>query len=234
MRMLRDPRTPEARDDVRGPDPGTVAQVSRDAPLDLTNVTITELRHRIKNLIAVVQGLVAQSLRSSASLEEAARAADERLVAIARSVDLLLRSDWGPLRLGELVELALPHAPAYGDRVSVDGPEIWVDPDWAVTLMLALGELETNAIKYGALSGPVGRVTLSWTVLGEGSGGHKLSVEWAESDGPHVVPSGKMGFGTRLATTVLQRALRSSAEIDFVPTGLVWRLLAPLPEVDGT
>jgi len=202
--------------------------MTRNAPLDLAEVTIEELRHRIKNLVSVVQALVMQSLRSATSLEDAAVSIEQRLGAIARSTDILLRSDWKPVPLSELVGFALAHADAFPDRIEVGGPHVEVSPDWTTMLVLALHELETNALKHGALSGPAGRVVVRWTII-EDDGRH-LWLQWTESGGPPVTADGPAGFGSRLATTLLQRHLKGAAEIELQPTGLTWRLLAPLGE----
>jgi len=198
-------------------------------PLDLGEVTVTELRHRIKNLIAIVQALVAQTLRSSTSAEGAAKVIDERLAAISRSVDVLLRSDWAPLELGELIDLGLTHRAAFGERVSVTGPHVMIGADWAVMMVLALHELETNAIKYGALSEDGGRVELRWTVLEQEEGTCQLCLQWTETGGPEVRSDGRAGFGSRLATTLLQRHLGGLAEIYLLRGGLTWQLRTTLP-----
>ena len=195
---------------------------------ELAEVTIDELRHRIKNLVSVVQALVMQSLRSATSLEDAALSIEQRLGAIARSTDILLRSDWEPVPLRELVNLALAHADAFPDRIDVSGPDMEVSAEWATMLVLALHELETNALKHGALSGPAGRVVVRWMII-EDDGRH-LWIQWTERGGPPVTLDGPVGFGFRLATTLLQRHLKGVAEIDLAPSGLTWRLLAPLVE----
>ena len=202
--------------------------MTKIVPLDLGDVTITELRHRIKNLITVVQALVSQSLRSSCTKQEAALAVEERLSAIARSVDVLLRTDWRPMDLGELIRTALTHAEAFPGRVHISGPPVEVIADWALILILALHELETNAIKYGALSNGVGEVTVSWCTVPSESGGRSLWLQWTEQGGPTVTPPDGTGFGSKLATTLLQRHLKGTAEFDFVSTGATWRLVAPL------
>ena len=200
--------------------------MTRNEPLDLTEVTIDELRHRIKNLVAVVQALVMQSLRSAASMEEAADCIEQRLAAVARSTDILLRTDWKPIGLSELVHLALAHADGFRDRVEIDGPYVEIRPEWATMLVLALHELETNAIKYGALSNDAGRVRIGWTLI-EGEQPN-LWLQWTESGGPPVRSDGPAGFGSRLATTLLQRHLKGTAEMELVPSGLTWRVIAPL------
>lgn len=204
--------------------------MSNDNLIDLADVTISELRHRIKNLISIAQALVLQSLRGSQSLDEAAATIEKRLDAVASSVDLMLRTDWGPVDLRELAPLALAQSASFTDRISIEGPKVDIAPDWVTMLVLALHELETNALKYGALSNDHGSVRLRWAVSGRSNAQPVLEIEWREIGGPPAAKPEHTGFGSRLATTLLQRHLRGRAELIFGEHGLIWRVSAPLSD----
>ncbi|WP_210357320.1 HWE histidine kinase domain-containing protein [Sphingomonas beigongshangi] len=204
--------------------------MSNDSPLSLADVTISELRHRLKNLISIAQALVIQSLRGSEIFTEAAATIEKRLDAVASSVDLMLRTDWGPVDLRELAPLALAQSASFTDRISIEGPKVDIAPDWVTMLIVALHELETNALKYGALSNNHGSVRLSWAVSGRSNAQPVLDIEWCEIGGPPVAKPEHTGFGSRLATTLLQRHLRGRAELIFEERGLIWRVSAPLAD----
>lgn len=164
--------------------------MSHEKPLNLADVTISELRHRVKNLVAITQALVSQTLRETAEISAAASAIEQRLNAVAKSVDVMLRTDWGPVDLDELVNLAVVHAPSFPGRLIVGGPRVVVKADWATMLILALQELETNALKHGALSGDRGTVELTWSIVDAPDGMRSLWLQWTERGGP---PSDKPG-----------------------------------------
>jgi two-component sensor histidine kinase len=105
---------------------------------------------------------------------------------------------------------------------SFSGPALKVAPKTAIALSLALHELATNAVKYGALSSPNGRVRLTWERSED-----TITLDWRESGGPQVAPPQKEGFGSRLLGPVLNGELGAPAELDFAPTGVVCRILAP-------
>mgnify|MGYP001225700809 CR=1 FL=1 len=200
-------------------------------------LTVGELNHRVKNTLATVQSLAAQTLRappgSDGTIPAAARAAFEaRLLALARSHDLLTREGWSGVSLGELVALALaPHSagPA-GTRYFAGGPLVHVPPRLAVPLAVALHELATNAARHGALSRPEGKVQVTWRQGPALSGqAPMLRIRWAEQGGPPIQgPPKQRGFGTRLLEQGLARELGGSVRLDFHPAGLVCEIEAPL------
>lgn len=108
----------------------------------------------------------------------------------------------------------------------IEGPDLVLSPKAAVSLVMALHELGTNAAKYGALSAPAGRVTLRWKV----EGGERLHLEWRERGGPAVAAPGQRGFGFRMIERALAGDLGGSARIEFEPEGLVCAIDAPLAE----
>jgi two-component sensor histidine kinase len=195
------------------------------AEFDEASIPLLELRHRMKNLIAVVQAVANQTLRSGRSIDEARHALDGRLAAMGQAVDMLLGSGWTAGSLGALIERALVHD---GARVQIAGPEITLGADAVMALTLVFHELESNAIKYGALAGEKGRVEVAWQVE-DG----RLTLLWSEHDGPPCVAPSRQGFGSRMIAKLLGGRFRGSAETEYAPDGLRWRLSAPLKSLGG-
>jgi PAS domain S-box-containing protein len=187
---------------------------------------VNELNHRVKNTLALVQGLALQSFREDREPGEARAAFQQRLAALAAAHDLLTREHWEGATLDELVGQAVGHANLPEPRISASGPPVTLGPKAAVSLVMALHELATNAAKYGALSSPAGRVTIGWTA----EGGERLRLDWEESGGPPVAPPARRGFGLRMIERALAADLGGGVRLDFAPAGLVCRIEASLPE----
>ncbi|MGX7952809.1 sensor histidine kinase [Tsuneonella sp. HG249] len=170
-----------------------------------------ELRHRLKNLLALVGSLSTLSVRHS-DPEKAHQAFTERLIALSRAVDLL--GTEGPTAFG-LPDLALealrPFMSDYDIRLS--GDTCAVDRDSCVPAVLALHELATNAIKYGALSIPEGWVEVSWGQPAQGS----VTALWCERGGPPVKPPGRKGMGSRILS---MRSAAASFAVEYPEDGV--------------
>jgi two-component sensor histidine kinase len=178
---------------------------------------VNELNHRVKNTLATVHSIAAQSFRhADPALRPQLAAFDERLHALARAHEVLTRSHWEGADLGEVARYILsPYRESQGPgRISFEGPETTLSPPQALAISMALHELATNALKYGALSVPEGRVSLCWTV------GRLLTITWREHGGPPVAPPGHQGFGTRLLARALQAEPDGQTQIMFNPDGL--------------
>jgi two-component sensor histidine kinase len=201
---------------IAGPDP---------AEFDDAAIPLLELRHRMKNLIAVVQAVANQTLRSGRSIDEARKALDGRLSAMGQAVDTLIGSGWSAGTLRDLIASALVHEPA---RVRVEGPEVVLGADAVMALTLVFHELESNAIKYGALANGKGRVEVAWSVEDD-----RLRLCWSEHDGPPCVEPSRQGFGSRMIAKLLGGRFRGTAETEYCPDGLRWRLDAPLKALAG-
>lgn len=183
---------------------------------------IAELDHRVKNVLAVMQSIVRQSLgRGRDAGAEAAERLTGRIDALARSHTLLARSRWEGARFADLVEGAVaPYRGEGAGRVVVEGPDLKVRPKAAQTLTLALHELVTNAAKHGALSREEGRVSALWRLEGEGDA-RRLVFEWRERGGPAIeAPPERRGFGSRLIERTLAYELDGAVTLDFSPGGL--------------
>ncbi|HWH22345.1 MAG TPA: PAS domain S-box protein [Allosphingosinicella sp.] len=194
---------------------------------DHQRLLINELNHRVKNTLAIVQGLAQQTFRGKAVPDELMRAFEGRLAALSAAHNLLTEQKWeaGPIRL--VIDEALK--PFTEDRtVTIEGPDLLLPPQTAVSLTLAMHELGTNAAKYGSLSVQEGRVEVSWSVKGE-----QLHLRWQESGGPPVEQPTKRGFGIRMLEQALASELTGQVEVQFLAEGLLCTMDAPLPRAQA-
>lgn len=186
-------------------------------------ILIGELNHRVKNTLTVVQSLAHQTFRGRCNPEQLIQSFEARLQALATAHNLLTRSGWESAPMSDVVKGALK--PFCGpDRCRIEGSDFSLPPQTAVNLALALHELATNAVKYGALSVPTGRVLVQWSTAPG-----RFEFDWEESGGPPVQPSGSEGFGTRLIKRTLASELKGEVDMDFAPSGLRCRLIGSLP-----
>jgi two-component sensor histidine kinase len=140
---------------------------------------------------------------------------------------VLTEEHWGSADLRELVlRIIEPHRAASDQRVDAVGPDLRVNPRAAVALAMVLNELTTNAVKYGALSRPDGRVRITWSA-GDENGG-KLRLTWQETGGPAVQSPTRRGFGSALLEQSITRELGGSVTRDFDPAGLICTITVPL------
>lgn len=189
------------------------------------SLMIHELNHRVKNTLAVVQGLARQTFAVSASLEQARDDFTARLVALAGAHDVITDQNWAGANLRDLIERAVAGQLQGGTRLVLQGPPVGVAPKTALSLALAFHELVTNALKYGALSNPAGAVTLAWSVdAAEG----RLRLVWTEAGGPPVAAPVRRGFGSRLLERALAADLGGKVVLRYEPEGLVCEIEAPL------
>ena len=185
-----------------------------------------EVNHRARNMLATIQAIVRQSTRGEDS--EAVAALGRRIEALAANHDLLSDQNWGGALLRDIVRSQIRHVGDLArERFTLAGPEdVRLEPRSAEAVGLAIHELATNALKYGALSVPEGRVAVSWSVEDEG-GAATFRLEWRESDGPPVEPPSRKGFGSVIIARNPEMALRGS--VDWTPAreGVVWSVTAP-------
>jgi two-component sensor histidine kinase len=203
---------------------GMARQIARGEALH--TLLLNELNHRVKNTLATVQSIAAQTFREASDPAEARRKFDARLAALGRAHDVLSNEKWEAADLREIVaEVIEPYA-ANRRRFHTSGPEIRVAPRAAVMMSMSLHELATNAAKYGALSNGTGEVFIDWAPepVGDAEG---LRLVWREQGGPAVQPSERKGFGTRLIQDGFASQLGGSATLDFQPSGLTCTLHCP-------
>jgi two-component system CheB/CheR fusion protein len=188
---------------------------------------LTELQHRVRNTLGVVRSIVRRSAENSSTVEDYAAHLDGRLNAFARTQSLVVRDPESGVDLEYLVveELHAYNA-REGERVDVSGPTVRLQPKAAETIALAIHELATNAIKYGALSEPSGRIEIVWRI--ESADPVELVFEWRENGGPSVAPPQRKGFGTELLERTLAFELNGRTTLTFSPSGVHCRIVVPL------
>lgn len=189
---------------------------------------IHELNHRVKNTLAIVQSLAVQTFKGDAATPAAKQAFESRLAALAEAHDLLTGANWEAASFREVAERSSRGCGAHPDRVKIEGPDLRLQPRAAVSLSMALHELCTNAVKYGALSVEGGSVNLSWRIVSTEQSPH-FRLTWEEIGGPPVSPPARHGFGTRMIERALASELGGSAKLEFRTSGVRCTIEAPLP-----
>lgn len=190
---------------------------------------VDELNHRVKNTLAIVQGIAQQTFKDGADPAIARRAFEGRLAALSEAHNLLTREHWDRVSITQIIgDAVAPHGGEAG-RFTLDGPDLPIQPKTAISLALAIHELATNAVKHGALSLPAGHVDIRWART-DATGSPRLTLCWEEQGGPPVATPARRGFGTRMIERGLAAELTGTVAIDFRPEGLVCTVDAPLPE----
>ena len=187
---------------------------------------VNELNHRVKNTLAIVQGLAMQSFRAPGSQAER-RVFEARLMTLAAAHSLLTEGSWGEASVDEIVaksaEATLGEAM---NRIRAKGDAIRLPPQTAVSLAMVVHELCTNALKYGALSNDTGIVDVQWS-LGRGEE-REFCLEWKESGGPVIAAPERAGFGSRLISRGIGDQSKSSVDMQYAPDGLRCRVTTVL------
>ncbi|GEO18761.1 sensor histidine kinase [Microvirga aerophila] len=192
------------------------------------DLLINELNHRVKNTLTTVQSIASQTLRNAPTIDHASSAMESRLIALSQVHNILTVQSWAAVELHDIVGQAVePYRSRWEDRIHVQGPKVQVPPRMALALAMALQELATNAVKYGALSNGVGQIMVHWKLHGPGLP-RRLHLRWEESKGPPVHKPARRGFGTRLIERSLAHDLDGEARIEFEPAGVVCSVDAPL------
>jgi two-component sensor histidine kinase/CheY-like chemotaxis protein len=213
---------------------GNLSQIG-GVTLDITDRKLNEQRqellarevdHRARNALAVVQSIV--RLTKGENIAAYTKAVEGRVQALAHVHDLLSQARWQGADIGRLIaEEMAPYSVGDASRVTLGGPSILVDANRAQTISLALHELATNAAKYGALSGPTGKVAIGWGIE-QGS----LKIAWRENGGPPVSPPARRGFGSKIIAASVASQRGGGAAFDWKPEGLSCDLTIPLLSVE--
>ena len=179
---------------------------------------VNELNHRVKNTLAIVQSIATLTLKD---VDPVVRAAfEQRLLTLSAAHGLLTDESWDGAHLDAVARASLRAA---HERVGFEGEDLRLKPKSAVALSMALHELGTNALKYGALSVEQGSVAVRWSTSGD-----RFRLRWEERGGPPVSPPTHRGFGSRMIERGLAAELRGEARIDWRPEGVVCTIDAPL------
>ncbi len=190
---------------------------------DHVRMLMREVNHRSKNLLAVIQAVARHTAATGADtfLERFT----DRLQSLAAGQDLLIKGDWRAVQLEALLSAQLSHfVDVQGPRVTLDGPAVEVNAAASQTLGMALHELATNAVKYGAWSSASGHVAIEWGLSDGGKDPLRFWMRWRESGGPPVVPPGHSGFGSTVIGRMVGANLGCKPAVRYPPTGFVWDL----------
>jgi two-component sensor histidine kinase/CheY-like chemotaxis protein len=200
------------------------AEKERKEAQERQELLIAELNHRVRNILNLIRGLVAQSRTSAETVEAFVDVVGSRIQALARAHDQVTRGNWAPGSLRDLVQLeAGAYLGAKADRVVLDGEDVLLEPQAFTTLALVVHELMTNSVKYGALCDSAGRVNVCW----ERDALDHLVLHWHESDGPPVKAPSRRGFGTTLIERSIPYELKGEAEVRYELSGLRARFAIP-------
>ena len=193
------------------------------------HVLMREVTHRSKNLLAIIQAMARQTVKDSLTAADFDRRFSSRLRGWSFSHELLASRDWRGAALGDLVRGHLQSVlEQHGDRLALSGSHVFIRPEAAQNIGLALNELTSNALQFGALSGSSGKVSLDWWVDTEGAGPRWLHIVWNEYGERAIQPPSRQGFGHKVMERVVARALDGTATMTFAPTGLRWALRIPV------
>jgi two-component sensor histidine kinase len=179
---------------------------------NIETTLLSEVQHRSNNLLTVVQSIAHHSLNGEGSLVEKRETFEARLQALARANRELVRANWSDIDLCDIVGAELA---AYPARTAIDGPRVMLGPQYAQKFTLALHELVTNAVKYGAFSNENGNVKIFWSVEANHAG-RLLKFKWQELEGPRVNNPTCHGFGTSLIKSSF-----TNVHLSYLSDGLV-------------
>jgi PAS domain S-box-containing protein len=191
------------------------------------HLLMREMNHRAKNMLGLVQAIARQT--ATRTPEDFIERFSERIQALSANQELLVRGEWKGVETEDLVRTQLaPFADLLGSRIAVHGPKLRVKAAGAQAIGLALHELATNAGKYGALSTDTGRVDICW-----GTDGDTFTMSWVERRGPTVSAPKRHGFGTIVMEAMAERSLEGKVDLDYVASGVTWRLTCPAANALG-
>lgn len=192
---------------------------------------LRELNHRVKNTLATVQALATQTVRHARQPSEFLQAFGARLQALGVAHNLLSDREWRGIGIRELVQIEVkPFESVQQPRMTISGADLLLSPDQAVGLGLILHELASNALQYGSLSAPSGKVDLDWKTLGK-RGARRLVLTWRESGGPKVAPPERQGFGSILIRRSLAKVISSEVTHEYRPEGVFAEISMPLEDL---
>jgi two-component sensor histidine kinase len=194
------------------------------------NLLLSEVNHRSKNILAVVQAIARQTV--AATPDDFIERFDDRIQALSASQDLLVNNDWKGVDLRELTRSQLGHLGDLVDkRIELNGPALLLSASAAQAIGMAVHELATNARKYGALSNDSGRVDIGWSLEPGEDGEKTFVITWRESGGPAVAVPTRAGFGSAVLCQVAKESFGAEVELKYAATGVVWRLQCAAREV---
>ena len=192
------------------------------------HLLMREVTHRSKNLLAIIQAMARQTVKDSLTALQFEERFSVRLKGLAASHDLLAARDWHGAPVADLVRFQVGSAlDALGSRVNVTGPTLFLKPEAAQNIGLAINELASNAARFGALSRPEGAIAIAWSIDPPDVDPRRFHISWTETGGPAVSEPVRSGFGRKVMERIAARALDGDVELAFEPSGLRWSLHIP-------
>jgi two-component sensor histidine kinase len=190
-------------------------------------VLMAELDHRVKNILACVAAVAKNTLERSRPPKELVQALDQRIQSMADAHTMLSQSHWRGVSLADLVRRQLaPYATE--TNIVIDGPDITLTAAPTQALAMVLQELVTNAVKYGSLSTPYGKVSVNWDYRDSANGGPRAVIAWRETGGPTTTAPSHFGYGTHLIRELIPHELGGIVNLVFAPEGLRCDIEIPL------
>jgi len=191
---------------------------------------MNEISHRSKNMLSIVLAIVRQTV--AATPEEFKERFMRRIEALATHHDLLVNSQWRSIDLSTLIRAQLAHfEDLFRKRILFDGAQLNLSPAAAQSISMAVHEMATNAIKYGALSGQTGHVEIAWEVESGDADECRFTISWIERDGPPIIAPTRLGFGTKVIKDMIELGFDGEVKLDYEPSGLSWRLVCPVTKI---
>jgi two-component sensor histidine kinase len=201
-----------------------------EAARQLQRLLLEEVHHRMKNTLATVIAITSQSLRNAETLEQGRLAVENRLLALGRAHDLLLKANWASANLGDVVRAAIePFEDHQVPRFAVQDTVVDIGAAAVLPLTMSLNELCTNAVKYGALSAADGRISIA---LAPDQQAQRVKLTWTETGGPVVREPTRRGFGMRLINRLADQ-LHGNGRLRYAPQGVEYELDVPLAALRG-
>jgi two-component sensor histidine kinase len=206
------------------------------APAEERNqLLVEELDHRLKNTLATVQSIAAQTLRGAGVEERVRDAFEGRLLALSKAHNLLARERWDGVGLRDIIDQILQPfggRDRQSARFSVEGDDVRMPPKAALALAMVFHELATNAAKYGSLSNG-GQIDITCQEEPTPQGSHIIRLRWQERGGPPVMPPGRKGFGSRLIECGLAQDLDGEVHLNYESEGVVCQIVMVKPRGAG-
>lgn len=207
----------------------TVDITERKQSDERQGLLIAELDHRVKNLLARVAVISSYTRLGSSSVDEFVQVLDRRIHSMAAAHSLLSQNRWNGVNLADLVDSQLaPYATAA--NMTIGGPDVTLGPTVTQAVAMALHELVTNAVKYGALSSPNGHVSVKWNRQPADGASTRVKIEWRENGGPPVVTPAKSGYGMSLIREMIPHELGGAVDLAFVTEGVCCEIDVPLEQ----
>ena len=207
----------------------TVEITERKQSDERQGLLIAELDHRVKNLLARVAVISSYTRLGSSSVDEFVQVLDRRIHSMAAAHSLLSQNRWNGVNLADLVDSQLaPYATAA--NMTIGGPDVVLGPTVTQAVAMALHELVTNAVKYGALSSPNGHVSVKWNRQPADGASTRVKIEWRENGGPPVVTPAKSGYGMSLIREMIPHELGGAVDLAFVTEGVCCEIDVPLEQ----